>query len=111
MEVVADKFSENLSQNLFFYWMTLTSHQPYDKQDIFNKRFECEKFELSENDDLCRNTRLHTQFFDDLAKLIQKPQMQGVEVIVVGDHQPPIFGYDIKHIHSLSVSYLHFKIK
>ncbi|QHG09830.1 sulfatase-like hydrolase/transferase [Moraxella osloensis] len=111
MEVVVDKFSENLSQNLFFYWMTLTSHQPYAKEDIFNKRFECEKFELSDNDDLCRNARLQTQFFDDLAKLIQKPEMQGVEVIVVGDHQPPIFGYDIEHIHPLNVSYLHFKVK
>lgn len=111
MDVVANKFLENQSKNLFFYWMTLTSHQPYAKQDIFNQRFQCSKFELAENDDLCRNTRLQTQFFDDLAQLINKPQMKGVEVIVVGDHQPPIFGYDIKLIYPLNVSYLHFKIK
>jgi len=111
MHVVAKKFEENTKNSLFFYWMTLTSHQPYAKQDIYNQRFNCEKFAINPNGDVCHNAQLQTQFFDDLAKLIQKPEMKGTEVIVVGDHQPPIWGEDVKHIRPLTVGYLHFKIK
>ena len=60
---------------------------------------------------MCRNIHLHAQFFDGLAKLIQKPEMKGVEVIVVGDHQPPFFTQDINYVNPLTVSYLHLKVK
>ena len=111
MNVVATKFKEYVHQNLFFYWMTLTSHQPYAKQDIRNQRFDCEKFRMNPKGDACHNAQLQAQFFDDLAKLIQQPEMKGVEVIVVGDHQPPIWGEDIKHVRPLTVGFLHFKVK
>lgn len=111
MNIIAKEFKENRSNNMFFYWMSLTAHQPYAKQDIYNQRFDCKKFAMSPIGEACYNTQLQTQFFDDLAQLIQKPEMQGVEVVVVGDHQPPIWGEDIKHFRPLHVSYLHFKVK
>lgn len=111
MNIIAKEFKENRSKNMFFYWMSLTSHQPYAKQDIYNQRFDCKMFAMNPTGDACHNAQLQTQFFDDLAQLIQKPEMQGVEVVVVGDHQPPIWGEDIKHFRPLHVGYLHFKVK
>lgn len=51
--------------------------------------------------------------FDDFAMLIQQPEMKGVEVIVVGDHMPPLSdGEDIyPFVRWQAVSWLHFKIK
>lgn len=111
MKVVAQTFKKHAHKKLFFYWMTLTSHQPYSKKDIYNHRFDCEKFDMKPHGDACQNTQLQVQFLDELAELVQKPEMQGVEVIVVGDHQPPVWGGEIDHMYPLMVSYLHFKVK
>ena len=111
MKEVGQTFKKNDTQKIFFYWMTLTSHQPYSEKDIHNHRFDCKKYNMKATGDACHNAQLQTQFFDDLAKLIQKPEMQGVEVMVVGDHQPPMWGNEIEHIRPLTVAYLHFKVK
>ena len=111
MHVVGQTFKTNFKHKVFFYWMTLTSHQPYSEKDIHNHRFDCKKYNMKATGDACHNAQLQTQFFDDLAKLIQKPEMQGVEVMVVGDHQPPMWGNEIEHIRPLTVAYLHFKVK
>jgi len=110
-DIVADSFKKDINNSLFFYWITLSSHHPYSAEDIYDRRFICEKFKMNSDGEICRNTHLQTQFFDSLAELIKKPQMKGVEVVVVGDHQPPFFGHDIEHVFPLTVSYLHFKIK
>jgi hypothetical protein len=109
--VVANQFLQSMNEKIFFYWMTLTSHSPYVEKDINNRRIDCDKFGIHRDGEMCRNIHLHAQFFDGLAKLIQKPEMKGVEVIVVGDHQPPFFTQDIKYVNPLTVSYLHFKVK
>ena len=111
MNVVGQSFQQNVQKKIFFYWMTLTSHQPYSEKDIKNHRFDCKKYNMKETGDACHNAQLQAQFFDDLAQLIQKPEMQGVEVMVVGDHQPPVWGDEIQYIRPLMVSYLHFKTK
>lgn len=96
----------------FFHWMTLTSHTPYAKKDIYSQRLDCKYYEI-DNDEACRNMMLQAQFFEGLAKLNNQPEMQGVEVIIIGDHQPPIingntrFGeYEYK-----TVPWVHYKIK
>lgn len=111
MDVVGNQFKNLDDKKLFFYWMTLTSHQPYSQKDIHNSRFDCSHFGMNSKGDACHNAQLETQFLDNLAELTRKPEMHGVEVMVVGDHQPPIWGEDIKYIQPLKVSYLHFKIK
>lgn len=111
MNVVGQTFKENDNQKVFFYWMTLTTHQPYSEKDIHNHRFDCKKYNMKQAGDACHNAQLQTQFFDDLAVLIQKPEMQGVEVVVVGDHRPPMWGNEVEHIRPLTVAYLHFKVK
>ncbi len=75
---------------VFSYWLTLNSHSRYDERDIEIDKFNCDKYGVPEGSQTCRNLKLHAQFFYNLAGIIDKPYMDGVEVIVVGDHEPPI---------------------
>lgn len=109
-EVVAGEFAKH--NKLFYYWLTLTSHSPFSERDVRNPRFDCVAHQVPAGD-LCNNFRLHTQFFDGLAKLLARPEMKGVEVIVVGDHMPPILrrGEIHPYIQWQDVSWVHLKVK
>lgn len=97
---------------LFFYWLTLTSHSPFSTKDLHNPRLDCQKYELPTGD-ICNNFRLNAQFFDGLGQILTRPEMKGVEVIVVGDHMPPVMRNGAIHpyIQWQDVSWVHFKIK
>nr|UOP04298.1 sulfatase-like hydrolase/transferase [Conchiformibius kuhniae] len=109
---VANAFKQNPQGKTFFYWLTLTSHSPYAESDMHQPRLDCRQHQLFEGD-ICNNMRLNAQFFDGLAELTDRPEMRGVEVIVVGDHMPPIFTNAPihKNLRWNDVSWLHFKIK
>lgn len=107
---IKDYFKED--KPLFFHWMTLTAHTPYAKNDIYSQRLDCEHYNIA-NNEACRNMMLQAQFFEGLARLNNQPEMRGVEVVLIGDHQPPIisgntrFGeYEYK-----AVPWVHYKIK
>jgi phosphoglycerol transferase MdoB-like AlkP superfamily enzyme len=109
---VSDYFFKYKDQKIFFYWMSLTSHQPFAVSDIYNKRFDCKYYGIKENGDTCRNTRLESQFMDELAEIVKEPHMKGVEIVVVGDHRPPVWSEEGNlNFFFNKVSYLHFKIK
>lgn len=104
-------------ESVFAYWLTLTAHFYYAESDIHSKRFQCADYGLPKGD-ACRNLRHQAQFFDNLAGIISSPEMRGVEVIVVGDHVPPLFGAEdhvFKREHPASrkadVPWIHFRIK
>lgn len=110
---VAEAFKKAGDGKIFFYWMTLTSHTPFAEQDVQQaERLDCKKYDLFEGD-VCNSFKLHAQFFDGLAELIRQPEMKGTEVIVVGDHMPPVLLDKpiYKNIHWQDVAWLHFKIK
>lgn len=111
-DVVAKEFKENNGNKLFFYWLTLTSHASFPEKDMVNPRFDCDKYGIPKGD-ICNNFRLEAQYFDGLSKLLEKPEMRGVEVIVVGDHMPPIFTRHPIHpyLQWQDVSWVHFKVK
>lgn len=111
-DLVRQSFSQN--DKLFFYWLTLTSHYPYDLKDLQTQySLSCSKYGMDDNHEFCHNAKLHLQFFDELAKLIIKPEMRGVEVVVVGDHIPPskVLLDSAKYLKNNSVAWVHFKIK
>lgn len=108
--LVADEFSTH--DKVLVYWLTLTSHYPYSENDIFNHRFDCERFNIMPDNMMCRNIKMHTQFLDQLAELVRQPMMKGVEVLLVGDHAPSAFEnsvYDVIKIQK--ASFIHFKVK
>ncbi len=118
--VVAKEFADAKDGKKFVYWLTLTSHFPYTQNDMHETGLDCKKYGLFEGD-ICNNMRLEAQFFDDLGELIKKPEMKGVEVIVVGDHMPPIINLPSvdaltkaplhKNLRWSDVSWVHFKVK
>lgn len=74
----------------FFYWLTLNSHFSYDSRDIKVDVFDCKKYGVEENEQVCRNLKLHAQFFHYFSRLLESSDMEKVEVMVVGDHDPII---------------------
>ncbi|MBG8681344.1 hypothetical protein E4O59_01530 [Neisseria meningitidis] len=68
---------------------------------------------LGDFGEFCKGLSLHTQFFDQLADLIQRPEMKGTEVIIVGDHPPPVGNLNetFRYLKQGHVAWLHFKIK
>ncbi|OBX59609.1 sulfatase-like hydrolase/transferase [Moraxella lacunata] len=109
-DVVEQEFATN--DKLFYYWLTLTSHSPFAEKDMVNPRFDCDKYGIPKGD-ICNNFRLNAQYFDGLGELLAKPSMKGVEVIVVGDHMPPIISRQPIHpyIQWQDVSWVHLKVK
>src|SRR5690606_39278501 len=54
-------------QKQFVYWLTLNSHAPYDPRDIQKDLFPCEQFKIAAQSEVCRNFKIHAQFFEALA--------------------------------------------
>jgi len=87
---VVDFFRKN--EKAFVYWLTLNSHVPYDERDLIVNSFDCMANGIEESSSVCRNLKLHSQFFFYLEKALHSKAMSGVEVVIVGDHEPPLFG-------------------
>lgn len=88
---IADRVVEQFATNdkLFLYWLTLNTHAIYDKRDLKNDLFDCDKYNIAINTAACRNLKLQKQFFYTLSKIVAQPSLSGTRVIVVGDHEPP----------------------
>lgn len=100
-------------QKRFVYWLTLNTHAIYDSRDIREDFIDCVEFDLPENSETCRMVKLHAQFFHGLGEMLAKDSMKGVEVLIVGDHEPRIFNAVEKqtHIKDNVVSWVHLKVK
>ncbi|MDR9469252.1 sulfatase-like hydrolase/transferase [Marinospirillum sp.] len=85
LEEVADFLQEPGKR--FAYWLTLNSHATYDSRDIFEDHFDCSTFSIHSGE-ACRNLKLHAQFFSALASKLQSFKESGLQVAVVGDHEP-----------------------
>lgn len=99
---------------VFVYWLTLNSHIPYDRRDIANYRKNlCNEFAgAHESELLCNYQNLHVQFFEELADLIEDETLQGVKVVVVGDHAPIFYDDETRRrFEPEQVSMLHFTVK
>ncbi len=97
----------------FVHWMTLNTHAPYDERDLWMDAFNCAEYQLPEYSDTCRLSRLHAQFFHQLAQVLAQPEMRGTEVFIVGDHPPPILDQDEfkRNFVDGMVPYVHLRVK
>jgi hypothetical protein len=97
----------------FVYWMTLNTHAPYDQRDLWLDAFDCAGYQLPEHGDTCRMSKLHAQFFHQLADVLVQPAMRGAEVFIVGDHSPPILDQQEfkRHFVDGAVPYVHLRVK
>ena len=100
------------NKQIFFYWMTLNSHAPYDEHDLKNaNNLICPQIGLKEGE-RCNQFRLIKEFFDTLGASITKPGLTGTEIVLVGDHKPPFFtgNFDQDFVKD-KVPYIHLKIR
>lgn len=84
------KLLERNDNNKLIYWLTLNSHSLYDRRDLFLESDDCNFFGLANWSESCRNIQLQQQFFKVLVGLFEGYEGRDVQVIVVGDHVPPI---------------------
>lgn len=115
MPYIKQAFAQDKQQ--FIYWLTLTSHYEYYKHDIHNNRLKCSMYNITEDSDACHNLMLQAQLFDFMADLVASPEMKGVELIIVGDHPPPLFKaneielFKTQHMEDGQVGWIHFRVK
>jgi len=97
----------------FVHWMTLNTHAPYDERDLWMDALNCAEYELPKHGDTCRLSKLHAQFFHQLAQVLAQPAMRGTEVFIVGDHSPPILDQDEFKRNFIDgvVPYVHLRVK
>ena len=97
----------------FVHWMTLNTHAPYDERDLWMDAFDCVEYQLPEHGETCRLSKLHAQFFQQLAQVLVQPAMHGAEVFIVGDHSPPILDQDEfkRNFVDGVVPYVHLRVK
>lgn len=91
-----NNFIESLKseEKIFFYWMTLNSHMPYDERDISKEnKNQCTKLNIEKTSKRCNNHLIIKDFFTSLSSKITSniKDLKGVEIILVGDHAPPFF--------------------
>ena len=89
MPIVLSKLFNNKKK--FVYWLTINTHEPYDEIVTDDNRINCFKYGLNSESEVCKNIKLQTQFFDQLAILLKKNDMKNVKIYIVGDHPPPIW--------------------
>lgn len=95
----------------FVYWLTLNTHSMYDLRDLKWDLFECEKYAIDPNSSACRNFKLQKQFFYIVSKLVNSDSLKGTQVIIVGDHEPPIVNAEINPFAAGKVPLIKFQVK
>lgn len=111
MQTIPSFFKSN--ERAFLYWLTLNTHAVYDERDIRRDELDCKSIGMGSNSQTCRNLTLHRQFFSGFADILKSDALSGAEVIVVGDHEPPIFNIEEKEENFVEnrVPWVHFKLK
>jgi phosphoglycerol transferase MdoB-like AlkP superfamily enzyme len=90
--VVHDVSAANKSakDKSFIYWLTLSTHHPYSEHDILSYAYDCKQPLFEGRQEACRNLNLQHQFFKILADEIKAGGFKDTDIVVVGDHSPPI---------------------
>ena len=111
--VVQDRLKSG--EKVFLYWLTLSTHMPYDARDIKNyQKNLCDSvFSAGYDDNFCNYQNLQVQFFESLSRLANDKSLSGVKVVIVGDHPPPLLldSSKFKYFEDDRVPFMSFDIK
>lgn len=111
MKAIKNKIIKEKS--IFFYWLTLNSHIPYDPRDLKNRDDKlCQKLNINKKD-RCIHFQLIKEFFKELSENFNDREIADLHIILVGDHSPPFLGINIREFFSKEdmVPFLYLKIK
>ncbi|MCO6504684.1 MAG: sulfatase-like hydrolase/transferase [Snodgrassella sp.] len=97
----------------FIYWLTLNTHHPYSERDMLGQnRFDCKQALFEGREEACRNLNLQHQFFQIVADEIKANGFKETDIIVVGDHSPPIMLDKYKDSFERdSVPFIHIRVQ
>jgi len=94
MEPVIAKAAQDLApagKPRFIYWLTLNTHIPVAPGDAHTD-FHCESArDLFQQATVCRMAELWHDFFASLSQLALDPRVGPADILVVGDHAPPLW--------------------
>lgn len=77
----------------FMYWLTLNSHVPVVTDETLGTS-RCSigpQGWRGEYPALCRLLQVHHRLADSISAMLMAPDMPPVDVLIVGDHKPPLF--------------------
>ncbi|WP_369608456.1 sulfatase-like hydrolase/transferase [Snodgrassella alvi] len=96
----------------FIYWLTLNTHHPYSELDMLGANtYDCHQPLFNGRQEACRNLNLQHQFFQVLADEIKAGGFKDTDIVVVGDHSPPIMLDKYKDSFKPdSVPYIHVRV-
>jgi hypothetical protein len=87
---IGDLIAARRSQRLFIYWMTLTAHLPVDDKTAESSEFPCQNFDSTRRyHEICNLVRVQFETNQAIAKLVLRPDLPPMTVILAGDHAPP----------------------
>jgi phosphoglycerol transferase MdoB-like AlkP superfamily enzyme len=87
---IGDLIAAHRNQRLFIHWMTLTSHLPVDDKTAASSQFPCENFDYTRRyHEICNVVRVQFETNQAIAKLVLRPDLPPMTVIIAGDHAPP----------------------
>ena len=96
----------------FIYWLTLNTHHPYSELDMLGANtYDCHQPLFNGRQEACRNLNLQHQFFQVLADEIKRGGFKHTDIVVVGDHSPPIVFDEFKDSFKPdSVPFIHIRV-
>jgi hypothetical protein len=87
---IGDLIAARRNQHLFIHWMTLNSHLPVDDNTASTSLFPCENFESTRlHHEICNVVKVQFEANQAIAKLVLRPDLPPMTVIISGDHAPP----------------------
>ncbi len=81
----------------FLYWLTLNSHVPVQPGDG-NGRLNCAGGGPLGNEEVCTMAELWLDVFDSVVALATDPRLPPFEILVVGDHGPPLWSRSARNL-------------
>lgn len=98
---------------LFAYWLTMNTHIPYDRRDLRHAtEKDCGTRFAKHDSQACRHFLLGREFFAGLAEALRQPGLSGLEVVIVGDHNPPFLEADARDsFDQQRVPFIHLRVR
>lgn len=77
-----------------------------------SENISCEEVGITSNTETCRNLKLQKQLFKALSESIENGSIKNTEIVIVGDHPPPIINHTekLKNFRTDAVPFAHIKV-
>lgn len=97
---LGDLMAARRNQRLFIHWMTLTAHLPVADKTAATSKFPCENYDSTRSyHEVCNVVRVQYETTQAIAKLVVRPDLPPMTVIIAGDHAPPFMTNQLRALY------------